>query len=87
MTKNEQLEVAREFSRRVLQASWDGGGDVDGGSIQSWAQELGLIFSRPATAHDAGDYSEIEVGDSMFELEGWMQVPSPPDGIDGMLGQ
>jgi hypothetical protein len=68
-------------SRRVIQASWDGCGEVDGGSIQDWAQELGLIFSRRATSKDEEEYSEIYAGDNMLEFERWMQVPSPPDGL------
>ena len=81
MTEKEQLDAAREFARRVLQSTWDGAGDVDGGDVQKWAQELGLIFSRKATATDEETFTEICEGDSMFELEQWMQVPSPPDGL------
>ncbi len=82
MNQKEKLDAAREFARRVIQESWDSGGDVDGGSIQTWAQELGLIFSRKATKADAEQFSEIEAGQQMFELEAWMQIPSPNDGIE-----
>lgn len=80
-TDKEQLDAAREFARRVLQASWDGSGDVSGGDIQDWAQELGLIFSRIATGQDEEDFSDVAAGDSIFEFEEWMQVPAPADGL------
>jgi hypothetical protein len=72
MTEKERLEAVREFARRVLQASWDGDGDVCGGDVQDWAQELGLIFSRKATERDEEDYTDICAGDNMFEFERWM---------------
>lgn len=72
MTEREQLNAAREFAFRVIQASWDAT-DVNGGDIQDWARELGLIFSRTATEKDAQEFSEIEPGDSMFEFEKWMR--------------
>jgi hypothetical protein len=80
MNRKEQLDAAREFARRIIQASWDGS-SVDGGEVQEWAQELGLIFSRKATKADAQDYPELEEGYDMFEFEKWMQTPSPPDGL------
>lgn len=80
MNENEQLESTREFGRRVIQAMWDGG-DVNGGDIQEWAEELGLIFRRKATKDDSQCYAEIEVGEMMYEFEDWMRVPSPPDGL------
>lgn len=80
MTKDEQLNAAREFAHRVIQAMWDGG-DVDGGDIQDWARELGLIYSRTATKADVDEFSHFDVGDDMFEFEKWMQIPDPPDGL------
>jgi len=80
MNQKEQLDAAREFSRRVIQASWDGI-DVDGADVQKWAQELGLIFSRKATKADAQNHPELEEGYDMFEFERWMEAPSPPDGL------
>lgn len=76
MTNQEQLDAAREFSRRVIQASWDAR-DVNAGDIQDWARELGLIFSRKASADDAQEFSEIEKGDDMYEFEAWMQYVGP----------
>lgn len=80
MNRKEKMDAMGEFSRRVIQASWDGL-DVGSDDIQEWAQELGLIFVRKATKQDAEDYAEIEAGQNMYELEEWMKVPSPPDGL------
>lgn len=80
MTDKQKLDAAREFAHRVIQASWNDT-DVSGGDIQDWAVELGLIFPRKATKDDAEQFSELEIGDSMYEFEDWMQIPSPPDGL------
>jgi hypothetical protein len=80
MTSKEKFDATREFSRRVIQASWEGL-DVGSDDIQEWAQELGLIFVRKATKQDEQDYAEIVAGENMYELESWMRTPTPRDGL------
>ena len=80
MDQKEKFDATREFSRRVIQASWDGL-DVGSDDIQEWAQELGLIFVRKATKQDEQDYTEVVAGENIYELEEWMRTPSPRDGL------
>lgn len=81
MTDQEKLDALREFARRVFRQSWEGI-DVDGGDIQEWGSELGLLKSRPATRDDVENSNgDFDVGDEIFLLEDWMRIPSPPDGL------
>lgn len=70
MSENDNL---KEFARRVIKQMWDNL-DVDGGDVQSWAEELGLIKSRIATKEDETDYSDFCAGDEIFEFSDVLRV-------------
>lgn len=83
MTRTEQHDAMREFSRRCIQAAWDA--SIDGADVQAWAEELGLIYRDQATRSDCEDHSfEGVPGDEIYRLEEWLRVPSPADGLAGM---
>lgn len=66
-TENERL---KEFSRRVIKQECWGYGDLDGGSVQDWAEKLGLIKKGIATKEDVGDpeFSYFEEGDTFYRF-------------------
>ena len=42
--------------------------EIDGGTLQELAEELGLIEVCTVTEEDVDDYSDFEVGDTIFKL-------------------
>lgn len=57
-----------EFFRRCAAAAWQGG-DVDGGTIQEWGVELGLLREEPYDPARHGDNDVgAEPGDPWFVL-------------------
>jgi len=80
MTGTEQHDAMREFCRRCIQAAWDAA--IDGGDVQEWAEELGLIYRDKATKADIQEYRfEGEPGDAIYRFERWLEKPSPADGL------
>jgi hypothetical protein len=60
-----------EFARGVIDDyCWDLCVIPDGGSIQDFAEKLGLIESHPATTEDAIDFPDFEVGDPIYKFSG-----------------
>ncbi len=61
----------KKFARTFIKTEcWGYDPDIDGGEVQEWAEQCGLIESHPATEQDAIDFSEydIEVGDEVFKF-------------------
>ena len=59
----------KEFARRIIEDyCWTIANPPDGGSIQDFAEKLGLIEAHPATADDAIDFPDFEVGDTIYKF-------------------
>ena len=59
----------KEFARGVIEDyCWTIANPPDGGSIQDFAEKLGLIEAHPATADDAVDFPDFEVGDPIYKF-------------------
>lgn len=61
MTHEQQTALAT-FARRAIRAGCWEGVDVEGGTLQNWAEELGLIVR-----------SETEYGDLIYLLADWLK--------------
>ena len=73
------------FARQVIDAMWNSFGDVDGGDIQDWAAQAGLLVEDTVTKenHDTIIEGEcLDVGDTFYRFS--------PDLIEvdwGQIGQ
>ena len=71
INKLEQLQVEneklKEFVRPFIQEiCWSF--EIDGGSLQDTAEDLGLIKGCTVTEDDVDDYPDFEVGDTIFKF-------------------
>jgi hypothetical protein len=73
MTKDEKLEAATAFARRVLsEAMSDDVPDVRADHICNWALELGLIEVRRLTAKAARDFG-VDPGTEIYDFAAWVE--------------
>lgn len=64
-----------EFARRVItEGCWEGT-DIDGGTLQDWAEELGLIYADVATEADKDQFTDLDVGDKLYRFQPWLAAP------------
>jgi predicted transcriptional regulator with HTH domain len=62
--ENEKL---KEFARHVIRAEcWDIW-DLDGGTVQDWAEELGLIKLGIVTKEETNEFVYYEEGDMIYK--------------------
>jgi len=64
--ENERL---KQFVRYIIKAKcWALFDDIDGGTVQEKAEELGLIEPVIATESDVSEFSDFEVGDKIYNF-------------------
>lgn len=61
-----------EFAKRVITEACFEGTDLDGGTAQIWAVELGLLERREATVDDVRHHSDFDVGDEFYFFKPWL---------------
>lgn len=63
-----ELDKLKEFARKIIKDEcWDMQ-EPDGGDTQDLAEKLSLIKPTTATAEDVDDFSDFEVGDTIFKF-------------------
>ena len=59
-----QIERLKEFARSVIRTEcWN---QLDGAEIQDVAERCGLIVPKTATKDDVDDFTDYEVGDTIY---------------------
>ncbi len=62
------------FSRRCLEGAWEGY-DIDGGDIQDWATEFGLLVKTQYDPEKHGPNEfDLESGDDWYVFSDWMKA-------------
>ena len=65
-TTKAENERLKDFARPVIRQKCWSYGDLDGGDVQEWAEKLGLLVPKIATAEDVHEECDFEVGDNIF---------------------
>lgn len=73
LTKDEMLEAATEFARRVLsEAMCDTVTEIDATKVCEWGRECGLILSRRLGRAEARDFG-VDPGTEIWDFENWLE--------------